>query len=137
MADLTITAANVIPQSGATIVYSKLAGDTITQGQSLYLDAVSGKLKKADADLSAAGATVVGVALNSASLDQPLAYISVGDVVIGATLVAGTHYFASSTAGGICPHADLSVGEYVSRIGYAKSTTLLAIDIKNTGVATA
>jgi hypothetical protein len=134
---LTITAANVIPQTGATIVYSKLAGETIAQGKSLYLDAATGKLKLADSDLSSAAATVVGVALVAASLDQPCPYISLGDVVIGATLVAGKHYFASPTAGGIMPSEDLSTGEYASRIGYAKSTSLLAIDIKNTAVITA
>jgi hypothetical protein len=129
-----VTANNCIPQAGATIVYSKLAGETITAGQALYLDAATGKLKKADADLSAAAATLVGIALVNVALDQPCPYISLGDVVLGATLVAGTHYFASPTAGGICPHADLSTAEYVSKLGYAKSTSLFAVEIKNTGV---
>jgi hypothetical protein len=51
-----------------------------------------------------------------------------GQVTIGATLVPGTDYYLSDTPGGICPIADVGVGEYVCRVGVALSATVLDLD---------
>jgi hypothetical protein len=40
----------------------------------------------------------------------------------------------SGTAGGICPRADVTSGDDPIRIGYAKTTSVLVIDIANMGV---
>lgn len=77
---------------------------------------------------------VHGIALNSASLNQPVSMIKSGDVTIGATLTAGLDYWLSGTAGGICPRADLTSGMDPILIGVAKSTTLLSVDIQDSGV---
>lgn len=135
MADISITAASVVAASSAKTT-AGVAGETITAGMAVYL-ASSGKWMNSDADAAtAAGRSVHGIALNSASLNQPLGVLKSGDITIGATLTANTAYYLSgATAGGICPLADVGTGEYLVLIGIAKSASLLAVNIQATGVA--
>lgn len=132
MTDLSITATDVVKGSNA-IVANGTAGATITAGEVVYLDATSGKWKLADNDLAAAK-NPGGIALNGASDGQPLAVLTSGDLTIGATLTAGTAYYLSATAGGICPVGDLTTGDNVAQIGIAKSTSILAVKIIVPGV---
>jgi len=132
MADLTITAANVVKGSNA-ITVNGTAGVAITAGQVVYLDTASGKWKLADNDLAAAK-NPGGIALNGASDGQPLVVLTSGDVTMGAALTAGTAYYLSATAGGICPVADLVTGDNVAQIGIAKSASVLAVKIIVPGV---
>lgn len=139
MSDLTITAANVLPGSGATIDRSAPAGATITAGKSVYLDtAATGKWQLADADAATAisrGQGKTGIALNGASDGQPIAVLTEGDITIGATLTAGVSYYVSATPGGICLFADLTTGDYVTLLGVATSTTVLKVEKLYSGVA--
>ena len=130
MADVTITAANVI--SGGTKT-NGTAGATITEGQTVYQDATTKKWKLSDANLTGAK-SCGGIALNGASDGQPLAVHKSGDITIGGTLVAGTVYAVSATAGGIAPLADITTGDNVITLGVAKSTTVLSVAIQNPGV---
>lgn len=135
MADLTITAASVVAGAGASINRSGNAGETITAGQVVYKSPTSHKWMKADSDSATAGAKVAGgIALNGASLDQPLAVLTAGPVTIGATLTGGTGYYLSNAAGGICPVADVGSGENVCLLGLATSTTVLEVGIQSSGV---
>ena len=136
MADLVITASAVLAGSNA-IKEAGTAGATITAGQVVYKDADDGKYKLADADAATAEErTARGIALNGASDGQPLTVIRSGDLTMNAVLTAGVDYYLSPTAGGICPQADLLTGDYVVALGYAESTTVLAVQIQYTGVAT-
>lgn len=125
-ADLSITAANVVPGARAKFVGGNtIAGATITAGQLLYLDSTAGTFKLADANASATTANVVGYAANSASAGQ---YIGVvmedDDFTPGGTLSMTTGvYVLSATAGGIAPSADLATGHYPAVVLIAKSTT--------------
>ena len=135
MADLTVTAANVSLQDG-TIGYGT-AGATITAGQSLYKDPADGNsLKPANAD-AAGTAAVAGVALNSASSGQPVAYVSGGIYNAGATVAVGTVYVLSDAAsGGIAPIADFATGSggsTVSIIGVGVTTGRIDVSIHNSG----
>lgn len=135
MTDLTITAANVVAGAGSS-KSTGTAGETITAGQAVYLASATKKYMKADANAATAEAReAVGIALNGASLNQPLTVLRSGPVTIGATMTAGTAYYLSDTAGGICPVADIGSGEYVCLIGLATSTTVLSVNIQYTGVA--
>lgn len=136
MVDIVITAANVVAGSGATKT-SGTAGATITAGQVVYLDsATTGKWQLADNNsATAAVRQPQGIALNGASLNQPIAVQTEGPITIGGTLVAGVAYYLSDTPGGICPVADLLTGEYPTVLGMATSTTVLDIDIQYSGVA--
>jgi hypothetical protein len=134
MASLTITAANVIAGSNASIEHGR-AGATITAGQVVYRDSADGKYKIADADSATAAARDPrGIALNGASDGQPLAIIRAGDVTIGATMTAGLAYYLSPTPGEIGVVADVLSGDDPIIIGQAKSTTVLTVKISDPGV---
>jgi len=123
MADLTITAANVLLSSGRTDTGT--AGATITAGQAIYIDASdSNKLKLAQSDGTAAEADAVGIALHAALAGQPLRYAVDGTTInIGATTAKNTTYVVSTTAGGVAPAADLTSGHRIVSLGYAPATT--------------
>ena len=133
MVDISVTAANVVKGSGA-VTQNGTAGATITAGQSIYLDTVAGTLKLADADV-VASAAAAGIALHGASLNQPLAYQSAGQITIGGTVVVGTVYVVSITAGGVAPLADIASGDFVTVLGIGVTTAIIALDIQVSGVA--
>jgi hypothetical protein len=135
MADLSITAASVAAGTNATKQNQYLAGASITQGKSVYVDTADNTVKLADADAVISG--VVGVALNAASAGQPVTFQQYGNITIGATVATGTAYYVSATAGGICPEADLASGDFPHFLGFATSTTVIALDPKACGVAKA
>lgn len=122
MADLTVTAANVAYTSGAKATGT--AGATITAGQCVYLDSVTGTLKLAQCDGTAAEAAAVGIALHASLANQPLAYAADGATInIGATTSKATTYCVGAAAGGVAPQADLTSGQYITQLGYATGTT--------------
>jgi hypothetical protein len=139
MTDISITAANVVAGAGAAIS-NGIAGATITAGAAVYLDAATtGKWQLADSDAASAaarGQSKIGIALNGAALNQPIAVQTEGKITIGGTLVAGTVYVLSDEPGGICPQEDLGEGDYVTIVGVAESTSILALAFKYSGVAT-
>ncbi len=135
MADLTITAANVVAASDA-VTATGTAGVAVTAGKVVYLDANDSRLKLADAD---SGTPAVrspwGIALNDAAIGQPLTVLRSGSITIGATLTGGLAYYLSKVAGGICPVADIASGGYATIIGIATSTTVLKVNFQESGVA--
>jgi hypothetical protein len=137
MADLTITAANVVAGDNASIVRGT-AGAALTAGQVVYQDAADGRFKLADNNsATAAVRSPDGIALHAAASGQPVAVIKGGDLTIGATLTAGVAYYLSDTPGGICPVADLASGEYSSIIGIAESASVMSVKIHESGAAIA
>lgn len=135
MAAITVTAASVLPQSGAAISYNETCGATITAGQVVYRDSAdSNSCKLAQANASGT-ATVYGIALNGGADGQPLAVITAGAYTPGGTTVQGQVYaLSSAAAGSIVPLSDLNTGDYVSIIGYASNTSTIVVGIKNSGV---
>lgn len=126
MTDLSVTAANVLPGAGAQ-VESGMAGGTITAGKSVY-KAADGSIVAADAaSATLAARQPVGIALNGASLGQPVDYMKLGgEITIGATMTAGvTYYQSGAVAGNLCPLADVGAAEYLCVVEIAKSTTVL------------
>ena len=135
MADITITAASVVPGTNAR-TETGTAGETITAGKAVYKSSTTNKYMLADSNSATAEARqATGIALNGASLNQPVTVVKGGDVTIGATVTAGTAYYLSDTPGGICPVADIGAGEYVCLLGIAKSTTVLTVGIQYPGVS--
>lgn len=131
MADITITAANVVKSTGAQ-VGNGIAGASITAGLTLYLDEATSTLKIADCE-NAAKDEVKGIALHAAASGQPIAYQYAGVIGIGATVAVGTIYILSA-AGGICPSADAAQNDYITVIGVGKTTSTIDMIIKNSGV---
>ena len=122
MADFSVTASGVIAQSGAS-TKDVTAGATVTAGQVVYKDTADSKYKLADADVLAS-AKAEGIALHGASNGQPLRIIVGGSVYLGANVVAGQVYVASTTPGGIAPYGDLATGDYVTVLGVGDGTNL-------------
>jgi hypothetical protein len=133
MADLSITANNVVAGSGAKKV-TGAAGATITAGQVVYYDTTTSTYKLADTDsATAAVRSPVGIALNGAAANQPLTVCTSGPVTIGATVAVGDVYYLSGTAGGLAPFADVAAGDYPCIIGICTSTSVLDVKIHEAG----
>lgn len=126
MADLSITAANVLKSATAQTA-TGTAGATITAGQALYIDTSdSNKLKLAQA--TSTKYAFAGIALHAAASGQPIAYVTQdAELTIGATVAVGVVYGLSDTAGGICPVADNGSGDYATVIGIGVSTTKISV----------
>lgn len=138
MADLVITAANVVPVADGSTFRQGYAGEVVSAGMPVYLHAASNTLRKAKANTTAAEAVVSGIACHDAEVGQPLTIIVAGDIGLGAVLLAGKYYVLSgAAAGGIAPVADLTTGWRSSLLGYATTTSNLKVNILNTAVAVA
>jgi hypothetical protein len=137
MADLAITAANVVAGNGAK-TETGTAGAVITAGQVVYKDAADNKFKLADTDSATAAArSPYGIALHAAAANQPLAVLVSGPITIGAAVAAAVPYFLSGTAGGICPFADVAAGDYTCIIGMGVSATVINVKFQEAGVVLA
>lgn len=133
MADLSITAANVVAGSGAKKA-TGTAGATITAGQVVYFDRTDSKYKLADTDSATAAArSPAGIALHASANNQPLTVLTSGPVTIGATVAVGDVYYLSGTAGGLAPVADVAAGDYPCVIGICTSTSVLNVKIQEAG----
>jgi hypothetical protein len=136
MADITITAANVLYTSGG-VKHTGTAGAAITAGQCVYLDSATSTIKLAQCDGSAAEAAAVGIALHAAGIGQPITYAGQDAVInIGGTTAKTTTYLVSAAAGGVAPQADITTSTHrITRLGYATATDgSFVVDLKVTGV---
>lgn len=137
MADLAITAANVVPGAGAKIT-NGTAGAAITAGQVVYLDPADNRFKLADCDnASAVIRNAYGVAVNGAAPGQPLGVQIGGELALGAVLAAGVSYFLSPNPGGLAPVADILSGDHTVLIGMARTTAILTVGVRASGAALA
>lgn len=134
MANLTVTAANVIPGSGAKSI-SGVIGATVTAGQVAAIDPATGKCVLADSNhATLALRNPKGIFLNGGGDGQPCRIHTEGPLAFGAILTAGTDYWLSDAAGAIAPRADVGAGETAVLLGIAISTSILDVQIQNSGV---
>lgn len=132
MADIALTSA-VYLSGAAPLAFN--AGAAIAATDVVYFDDSSGSGKLADADVLASS-YVSGVALNASASGNPVNVAGAGTrITVNAVLTKGVAYYASTTAGKICPFADLTSGKYISLVGIAESTTVLRLICVNLGVA--
>ena len=104
---------------------------------SVYLRSSDTKWYKAQSDGTAAEATIGGVVVTGSSASQACVVQTGGTLTIGGTVVAGTVYIVSATAGGICPVADLSSTQFLAIVGYATTSAIIVVNKVATGVAKA
>jgi hypothetical protein len=135
MADITITASNVLAASAASTGSIVSGTSTLTAGMAVYRDTSdSNQYKACDANASGT-ASCDGLMLNSADDGQPSKVITDGTLTVGAGVTVGEVYCVSPNPGRICPHSDLASGEYVTVIGVGLTATTIKVDIINSGVA--
>jgi hypothetical protein len=129
MADISITAANVVASATAVIRKEYNFGATVTAGQLVYLD-TSNKWQLADADAAATGngiTDVRGIALCGGANNQPAAVVvEDSDFTPGGTLTNGTAVYGSDNAGAVT-HDVPSTSSYPVVLGVAKSTSKLVL----------
>lgn len=119
MADLAQTPANVRFGSKAQFI-DGTAGEAIAIGQPVYLDPVTKKYFKTDANVTLITAAALGLAATqTAGADQPLKIcIYDDDCTPGlGTMVSGDALFVSANVGGIAPAADLAAGWFPTFLG--------------------
>lgn len=134
MADLAPTAGSVVAAEGISKT-EQIAGASIVAGDWLYMDTANNNVMKlAQADGTALEATVYGMALNTASIGQPVLVARAGDVDFGCTITVAAVYILSVNAGKIAPVADLASSSYLSIVGYGTAADNLTIAIQNSGV---
>lgn len=139
MADLAVTPSAVLPSATAQGAEA-VAGEELDAGTPIYLDATdANKAKKADANLSAAAAAVIGVTVNKAFTGQKVRYVTEDDDFTHglAGVAASDLIILSGTAGRLCPAADLASGWFPGLVMIAKSATKGHLKIHRGSVAKA
>ncbi len=131
MADLTITAANVGAVTGYRSV-PVIYGAAVAHGEPVYKKSSDSKYYPADA---ATNPEAIGIALTPGfAADDVGIILTAGPLYLGAILTAGEHYVVSATAGKIAPRGDLIATNTLTSLGIALSTTVLDVQINQTGV---
>jgi hypothetical protein len=135
MVDIVITPADVVAGSNASTV-NGTAGETIVAGKMVYKNSTTNKFALADSNsVTAEARTPLGMALNGASLNQPLVVQKGGDVTVSAVLTPGVAVYLSDTPGGLCLVADVGAGEFSTIVGIAESASVMQLGIQASGVA--
>lgn len=136
MADITITAANVIASASAIILRGYNYGATVTAGQAVYFDVATSTWKLIDANAAVTGnelATQKGIALNGGASGQPAdVVVKDTDLTIGGTLTNGGTVYTSVTAGAIT-HDVPTTGAFPTVLGVAKSTSKMNLNPTSSG----
>lgn len=135
MADLTITGANFGVASASVKQVTVQAGEAITRGMPVYLDGTDSNKAKKALNTAAASTVVYGIASQESSADGDyISVVTTGTIKTGATMTVGQAYYLSTTAGGICPFADLDTDDYINLLYRADTTTTAKIVFENSGI---
>ena len=128
MADITFTAANIIPSSDAVYLYDPaVAGETLVAGDIVYYKTGDQRYWKADAGASATS-KVAGMCAGGAAAGQQFKLIiSDSACAVGAVLTQGYPYTLSDTAGKMCDVSTTiaAANQYVIVVGVAQTTSTL------------
>lgn len=129
MADLSITAGNVVPSTTAQKLNGK-AGAAINAGQIVYLDSSTSSYKLADGN-DPIKLPAVGIAGNTAGIGQQVQVITADpNLTIGThSLGLGIPMFLSANPGMICPFGDLSTGNQTTCVFVTNTATTVSFGI--------
>lgn len=136
MANVAITPASFkLSTIGLQNKLPGISGAAFVAGDLLGQDPTSLKLAPFDND-SGDDVCVGFAACSCPGADQPCFYTPIDpDCTLGGTVVQGTIYVASSTAGLICPAADLGSADNVVYVGTGRASNHLEIYVRNSGQA--
>jgi len=139
MSDLSITTSSVIADPAASIDYGFMApGVSVTAGMTVYKDVANNVILPAS-NTSAVESEVVGIALHAAAGNQPIAYITAGDLTMTTTPALGVAsvYVLGNGTGTISPTLDLdnSTGtRYGTVVGIGVATNKLRVGLNASDV---
>lgn len=134
MADLSQTAANFAIESLGAELEMVTGGEVIVPGNSVRLNTTTKRWIKADSNASF---TDIALAVTRCAGDgNRFAIVRTDnvDINLGATLVPGTCYVISDTAGNICPDTDVGATETFYELGRAASSSLLRTNFRVPGI---
>jgi len=117
---------------GNRIEKAYTAGENITAGDPVYMDASNDTVGKARADTDAKS-FVIGIAKETITTGNPIQVISVGvaaDTISGAT--SPREYYLGAT-GGTVENSPPGTGNHVVLVGYAGNSTDLVMNIQHYG----
>ena len=137
MANLSITAANVIPSTGA-IIDDITLGEAGTRGQVVYLDTTVIKWYLAINTVSLNGNNlhtygIMRILMADGANNQKVTGCSAGIIFCGATVAVGVRYYLSATPGAICPVADVASGHEAFSIFYGITTSTVQVQFVDQG----
>jgi hypothetical protein len=137
MADISITAANVVPAVDASVIPIKL-GANANAGQIVVYDAVNNNYILASNTTQAlAGGTnpdSLVMVLASALNGQTTSGLRIGSNVSLGTVLTRGRWYVLSASGAISPENDATTSDWSTLIGYAVSTSILRFQPIVTGV---
>lgn len=123
MADLTITAANVLVTSNTTTQRVQ-AGEAVTAGQVVYQKTSDSKYYKTDVTTGSEESKAAGVAVTPAgAADDYFLIATAGDIETGGTMTVNEVYVVSAS-GAVSPASDLTSGDYGTIVYIAKSAAI-------------
>lgn len=133
MADVTITATNVVPPNASTTIRATpsnvICGEAIAAGETVCLLAADSKYYRGDAN-DADKRNIKGIAGNSAVVaGQRIDVITQSPALEIGThgQAVGTPLFQSPTPGKLCPYGDLSTGALPVLMAYASTATAIQV----------
>lgn len=134
MADLSITAANVLQSSG-TSVTPGIAATAITRGQYVYVLA-NGTIGLADSNGSTPANTIAGCSVVDVATGQTCFYVATDSAFTpGFSAVAGDTIWLSDTPGACTKtYADIASGSTVIPLGVMTSSTVMKLSPLTGGV---
>jgi len=137
MADITITAGNVVPGSPNYAEPVKI-GTTVATGKILVYDtATESWILASNASLALSGSGNAGnlrLALANGVSGQIVGAARPGSKVTVGTVLTKGRWYVLSTNGNISPEGDLTTADLSVLIGYAETTSLLVFSPVSTGV---
>jgi hypothetical protein len=132
MANISITPANFIPSSNATIIQG-IAGGTLTRGTPLYLDTAAGTYK-ALVLTNTTTDTLAGLACEDAASGQPILIVTKDPALaIGGTCASGDTIWCSNT-GITLTQADLVATWRIIFVGVGTAANTINFDPCRGGV---
>jgi hypothetical protein len=138
VANLTVTAGVVVADAGFGSG-AGTSGANVAAGNLVYLDSTDSYLVKLADCANTTKAGCVGVALNGASVGQPVQYQTSGSFTFTTTaantVAVGTVLAVAVTAGAIRPATDNTTGNYVTVIGVSTATNKIKLGLVASGVA--
>jgi hypothetical protein len=135
MAAIAVTASAVIPSRDA-VIRTGLANAAIAIGKTVYYNESTKRYGLYDVN----GATeeirnLVGICVAASSAAEQAISVQVdGRLTMNAVLVKARFYIGGATPGDIVPVADITTGWYPALLGFAESTTVLRLTVKNYGI---
>ncbi|MBP99015.1 hypothetical protein CMK18_23945 [Candidatus Poribacteria bacterium] len=135
MSDISITPANFGVASSTCKTVTVQAGEAITRGMPIYLDGTNSNKAMKALNTSVAGTAVYGIAASTSSADNDyIQVVTTGTITTGASMTVGQAYYLSTTAGGVCPFADLNTNDYINLLYRAVTATTAKLVFENSGI---